>query len=63
MARGSKRRKRVGRNIVVKDEDGKYHYIPPDSIEIVTTLIRKYKDENGMGWTQYTVKIKSKKRG
>ena len=48
---------------MVKDEDGKYHYIPPDSFEIVTTLIRKYKDENGMGWTQYTVKIKSKKRG
>jgi len=48
---------------VVKDDDGKYYYIPSDSYEIVTTLIRKYKDEDGMGWTQYTVKIKSKKRG
>jgi len=48
---------------VVKDEDGKYHYIPPDSFEIVETCKRRYKDEYGMGWTQYTVKIKSKKRG
>ena len=30
--------------------------------EIVTTLIRKFKDESGMGWTQYTVKIKNKKK-
>ena len=45
---------------MVKDEEGKYHYIKPDSFEIVTTLIRKYKDENGMGWTQYTVKIRNK---
>ena len=48
------------KSIVVKDEEGKYHYIKPDSFEIVTTLIRKYKDENGMGWTQYTVKIRNK---
>ena len=47
---------------MVKDENGKYHFIKPDSFEIVTTLIRKYKDENGMGGTQYTVKIKSKKK-
>jgi hypothetical protein len=46
---------------VVKDEEGKYHYIPPDTFEIVTTLIRKYKDEHGMKWTQYTVKIREKK--
>lgn len=29
--------------------------------EIVTTLIRKFKDEKGMGWTQYTVKVKNKR--
>jgi len=45
---------------VVKDEEGKYHYIKPDTFEIVTTLIRKYKDEHGMKWTQYTVKIREK---
>ena len=47
---------------MVKDEEGKYFYIPQDSYEIVTTLIRKYKDEKGMGWTQYTVKVKSKNK-
>ena len=47
---------------MVKDEDGKYHYIPPDSYEIVTTLKRRYVDEDGMGWTQYTVKVRSKKK-
>ena len=48
---------------MVKFDDGKYHYISPDSYEIVTTLKRRYVDEDGMKWTQYTVKIKSKKRG
>ena len=47
---------------MVKDENGKYILSDSKDYEIVTTLIRKYKDENGMGWTQYTVKIKSKKK-
>ena len=42
---------------MVKDEDGKYHFIKPDSFEIVTTLVRKYKDENGMGWTLSLIHI------
>ena len=57
--------KRVGKNI--EDRERKKltaqhlnarHFLPKN-YEIVTTLKRRYKDEYGMGWTQYTVKIKN----
>ena len=47
-------------------ENKKYNYLHlntryflPKNYEIVTTLKRRYVDEDGMKWTQYTVKIKN----
>jgi len=49
-----------GRNIVVKDDEGKHYYIPPNSRKdfYIETVLR-YKTSDG--YTGSIVKIRSKK--
>ncbi len=63
---------------MVKDEDGKYHWISPENrdFELETTLVIRY-DNHGQeiglhdpnkkrrskgGWTTYFVKVRTKKK-
>ena len=61
-------KRRVGKNI--EDRERKKltaqhlnarHFLDKD-YELVTTSTRKYVDEDGMKWTQWTIRIKNKKR-
>ena len=71
-------RKKIGKSIVVKDDDGKYHWISPENrdFELETTLVIRY-DNHGQeiglhdpnkkrrskgGWTTYFVKVRTKKK-